>query len=38
MSYNDVEFFDAFEMAQKKFDFLDRTKIEQDLKNIERKR
>lgn len=34
----DIEFFDSLEIAQKKFEFLDRTQIEQELKNIERKK
>ena len=38
MPYNDIEFFDSLEMAQKKFEFLDRTQIEQELKNVERKK
>ena len=38
MPYNDIEFFDSLEMAQKKFEFLDRTQIEQELRNIERKK
>ena len=38
MPYNDIEFFDSLEMAQKKFEFLDRAQIEQELKIIERKK
>jgi len=38
MPYNGIEFFDSLEMAQKKFEFLDRTQIEQELKNIEREK
>lgn len=36
--YTDIEFFDSFEMAQKKFEFLDRVAIEQELRNIEQKK
>ena len=38
MPYNDIEFFDSLEMAKKKFEFLDRTQIEQELKNVEQKK
>ena len=38
MPYNDIEFFDSLEMAQKKFEFLDRAEIEQKLKIIEQKK
>ena len=38
MPYNDIEFFDSLEMAQKKFEFLDRAEIEQELKSIEQKK
>ena len=38
MPYNDIEFFDSLEMAKKKFEFLDRAEIEQELKNIEQKK
>lgn len=33
--YNHVEFFESLEMAQKKYEFLDRTVIEQELEKIE---
>ena len=36
-SYNEIEFFDSPEMAQKKFAFLDRSQIEQMQKNAEQK-
>ena len=32
-----IELFDSFEMAQKKYEFLDRVAIEQELRNIEQK-
>ncbi len=32
-----IEIFDSFEMAQKKYEFLDRVAIEQELRNIEQK-
>ena len=38
MPYNDIEFFDSLEMAKKKFEFLDRAQIEQELKNVEQKK
>ena len=37
-TYSYTEFFDSLEMAQKKFEFLDRAEIEQELKNIEQKK
>lgn len=33
--YTDIEFVDSFEIAQKKYEFLDRVSIEQELKNTE---
>ena len=36
--YTDIEFFESFEMAQKKFEFLDRVAIEKELRNIEQKK
>ena len=33
-----IELFDSFEMAQKKYEFLDRVAIEQELRNIEQKK
>ena len=36
--YNDIEFFDSLEMAKKKFEFLDRAQIEQELKKVEQKK
>lgn len=38
MPYKDIEFFDSLEMAQKKYEFLDRNQIEQEVKSIERKK
>ena len=34
-TYTGIELFDSFEMAQKKYEFLDRVAIEQELRNIE---
>lgn len=33
--YDNIEFLESFEMAEKKYDFLDRIKLEQELKKIE---
>ena len=35
--YTGIELFDSFEMAQKRYAFLDRVAIEQELRNIEKK-
>lgn len=35
--YTDIEFLDSYEMAQDKYEFLDRLAIEKELKNVENK-
>ena len=35
--YTDIEFVESFEIVQKKYEFLDRVSIEQELKSIEKK-
>lgn len=33
--YTNIEFFESFEMAQEKHEFLDRVELEQELRNVE---